>query len=330
MRCLGRLTWSLVPTPSPIATALLSALTRGGRSAGPAYRVRKLLGRRNLVAEATIGGRRILVPLGHDLPVILATHPNYAGNLVRLAVAAGGPVVDIGANVGDTAILIRERSSLPILAIEGDSAYLPLLQANVAEVTDVEVEASYVASDLYAAGVKAQRTVGTAALIPSTAGEPVPMRSLVDIVEDHPRFAAARLVKLDTDGADAAIVVENAGWLGKARPVVFLEYDAQWAARLGDPEPWRAFTALAEVGYGRAVAYVNTGELLLTGHAGDTHLWRDLAGYMTGHGRQHYLDVAVFHDEDAQLADTFIERERAIMTSGTGKSSSVSGAESRP
>lgn len=305
----------VVTSPSPVATAVLATLRAGGARARLAFHARKALAGKGLIARTTLAGRPMLLPLEHDLPVILAEYPNYGRNLGRLAALLAGPVIDIGANVGDTVALIREVADVPCLAIEGDETYLPLLRANLAGLVGVEVEECYVASDLTVAPVTPTRIRGTATLTPTRTAGDVQLRRLDEIIADHPVFSGTtRLVKIDTDGADAAIIVANAGWFADIRPVVFWEYDALWATRLGDPAPWRAFACLAEAGYDRAVVWVNTGELLLVARAGDVDVWRDLAGYMNGPGRQHYLDVAVFHRDDDALAGRFVEGERAALS----------------
>jgi FkbM family methyltransferase len=307
--------------PNRAATALINLCVPESRSvprrvvAKAAQQARRIVTTTaDPLVERRVGGRQILLPLSHELPHFLAAYPHYGQNLVHLvdAVArAKGPrgFVDIGANVGDTIILVRTRSNVPALAIEGDELYGPLLAANLADVHDVEIELSYVASTLSAGRVQAARKIGTAALLPSDSPSALALRPLTEIIAAHPRFRDAGVVKIDTDGADAAIVVANADWFAEARPVVFFEYDSTWAAKLGDREPWRAFGALA--GYGKAIVYVNTGELLLEASVQDETLWRDLARYATSPTRGHYFDVAVFPEEDEGLFRQFLERERA-------------------
>ena len=311
------------PRPSKVATALLNASIAAPRSlrqrvlAKGARRARRLvLAKIDPIVEYTLGGRRVHLPLSHELPAIVAVYPDYGANLVRLVetvVAEKGPrgFIDIGANVGDTIVLVRAGTDVPALAIEGDDRYASLLYANVADISDVEVEASYVSSKLTAGPVQVIRTIGTASLVPSASKSPVTLRTLAEIVADHRRFADAGVVKLDTDGADAAIIVANAEWFAAVKPVIFLEYDGTSAAMLGDPEPWRAFDVLAHAGYRRAVVYVNTGELLMEAAACDTTTWKDLAKYTTLAGRDDYFDVALFADEDTELANRFLAAERA-------------------
>ncbi len=209
-----------------------------------------VIARTDPVVQGSVAGRELLFPLSHDLPLILAAYPYYGQNLINLVAAAArdkGPrgFIDIGANVGDTAVMVRSRVEVPILAIEGDDVYAPLLAANLAGVPNIEIETSYVASAVTVAPVRVSRSTGTAALIPSGGAPSFFPRPLPDIIAAHPRFATSTVVKIDTDGADASIIVANREWFAQVQPIVFFEYDSASACRVGDEEPWRALSALA-------------------------------------------------------------------------------------
>ncbi|GAA3813629.1 FkbM family methyltransferase [Streptomyces chiangmaiensis] len=260
------------------------------------------------------------MPLSHDLPIILAAWPQYSQNIVRLTamtVAARQDVsiVDIGANIGDTAALMRGAVAAPILCVEGDELFLDLLHHNVGQLSDVEVEEAYVATptdDNTDRTHTVQRRAGTAALVPSVSGlTPThPIRPLPEILSSHARFSSPGLLKIDTDGADPRIIVANRELLWQTRPVVFFEFAPLWAAKTGDDNPYRAITALAEVGYEGALVYGNTGELLLVTKVAERHVWRDLGRFTMAHGKGQYYDVAAFHSDDAELFEQAAAAER--------------------
>lgn len=296
-----------VAEPRSLLHRLLSTIALWAR--------RVLTARADPIVEYTLGTRRVLLPLSHDLPLILASCPHYGQNLVRLVevvthAKGSRSFIDIGANVGDTIIVVRAGVDVAALAIEGDERYGSLLAANLADMPDVEIERSYVASSLSTGSIEVRRARGTAALISSDTESSVVLRPLTEILAEHPRFASAGVVKIDTDGADAAIIVANADWFAEIKPVVFLEYDSILAARLGDPEPWRAFEVLAQAGYGQALVYVNTGELLMEAAVTDGSMWRDLASYAASPTRSHYFDVAAFPADDVELFKRFLTDER--------------------
>ena len=98
-----------------------------------------------------LNGIQISVPDDHLLLYIRRTLPDYAENVGRAAAVVerkypGRGLVDVGANVGDTAAVVRSHTGLPILSIEGSPYYFELLQANARSIDDVELECALVDS----------------------------------------------------------------------------------------------------------------------------------------------------------------------------------------
>jgi FkbM family methyltransferase len=252
-----------------------------------------LTGRARL--KAAIGARRALVragdplvryrvgsvdlelPLSHELPFYRHDHPDYDRPVAAIARELGGPVVDIGANVGDTAAAIRTETDVPILCVEGDERFFALLERNARRLGDVELERAFV--DAPSRG-RVERGAGTAHLVEG-AGE-LPAKPLGPVLDEHPRFASPALLKLDTDGMDIAIIDANLELLGRVRPTLFFEYDPHLGAEPG------VFERLHSVGYRTAEWYENTGKLAarvtLPAHLHDDYV---------GHAGARYADVCV-------------------------------------
>lgn len=263
-----------------------TAATAGGRARlKTAIELRKLLVRaRDPLVRFRVGGTELLLPLSHELPFYRTDHPLYGEAVGRIAAALGGPVVDIGANVGDTAAIVRAHSDVPILCVEGDDEFFGLLERNAAGLGDVELERAYVRGSEPEAGPgRVERGRGTARLVgPGAATKP-----LAAILEDHPRFVRPALIKLDTDGMDVPIVMANLALLERIRPALFFEYDPHLGAR---PE---VFVTLCYKGYGKAVAFENTGEYRETFDLADTARAGALHDEYTGHGGTRYADMCV-------------------------------------
>lgn len=224
-----------------------------------------------------IDGVELELPLSHQLPFYRDAHPEYDAPLARIACELGGPVVDVGANVGDTAAAIRVRCGAPVLCVEGDDRFFELLERNAAQLGDVELDRAFVEPP---ARGRVERAHGTARVL--TGEDELPAKSLAQVLEDHPRFAKPALLKLDTDGHDVPILLANLDLLARLRPVLFFEYDPHLGAR---PE---VFPRLQEAGYRTAEWYENTGELATTVTLPD-HRHDDYVG----HGGARYADVCV-------------------------------------
>lgn len=214
-------------------------------------------------------------------PSIETITPLYGEAVGRIAAQVGGPVVDVGANVGDTAAAIRAQTDAPILCIEGDAEFFRLLEVNAAQLDGVELEQAFV--DAPAHG-RVERARGTARLIAGAAA--VRTKPLARVLAEHPRFAEPALLKLDTDGMDVPILLANLDLLGRLRPALFFEYDPHLGA-----EPV-VFERLREIGYAKMHVYENTGE-----HAETVSLPGAIHERYAGHGGARYADVCVFEGD---------------------------------
>ena len=257
----------------------------------------------------SLDGVEISLPLSHDLPSIRRNFPDYSENLGRLAALGAArdgnfSVVDIGANVGDSAAIVRSCCDVPILCIEGDETFIPYLRANVARWNTVEVAPVYVRSSAFdGGGLTVQRVGGTASL--TTGEEELPSQTLAEILARHDRFTAPQLVKIDTDGHDVGIIDSSLSLLASIKPVLFFEFDPALTTEVTGDDAHRVFEELRQIGYSRALFFSNTGELLL---ALDSVAWPEiptLAKYASPQDSVGYFDVCVFGTSDLEFAHTF-------------------------
>jgi FkbM family methyltransferase len=287
---------------------------------------------RDPVIETTVFGVPLLLPLSHELPRHLRNHPEYSSSLARLAAALEldepeACVIDIGANVGDSAALIRSTSTLPVLCVEGDPVFTPLLAHNLRRIADCEFEPSYVATHDRAAhrdrrdGGEApplmtiDRHDGTARLLPTTASpEPAPDRLTIEplaaILKRRPRFRRPGLVKIDTDGNDVAILRAAAALLAEVQPVLYFELDPVLTLAATGYDGSDVFELLGGLGYDDVVVYLNTGPLLLASTV-DNPALGDLVRSLGRPGGIEYVDVAAFPTSRRSLAAAFVDAERA-------------------
>lgn len=172
-------------------------------------------------------GRRLSAPLSHELPYYHALYPTYNKNLVdviRSLPVEGRPprVVDIGANIGDTAAMVLSEIEAELLCIDADPRYFELLRQNI---QDQRVTAVQAAIGAAAGGrVRVERQAGTGSVrLDDTS--PLQMSTLPDLLAQYPQFNAPDLVKIDTDGHDFAIIEGSSEWLASVRPALFYESD---------------------------------------------------------------------------------------------------------
>lgn len=298
-----------------VAAAVLRP--RGQRGLMPrclARRLRKLLVRwGDPLVRYRHFGFELELPLSHQLPVYRQRHPEYDTPLERLARAVGaaypaGTVVDIGANVGDSAALVRAAAPhLAVLCVEGDPGYAALLRRNVARLPGTfAVESALVgAADGEVSG-KVVTAKGTGRL-DAAAGGTMPTLTLATLIARHPELPPVRLVKIDTDGFDWPVLEASAPALARLRPVLFVECDARFYPEGWDPRP--LLRRLADAGYGPCVAFENTGEFHATFDLPDAAALVSVAGTLRARRGSAYLDLAVFPNGEGALASAFVASE---------------------
>jgi len=276
---------------------------------------------------ATVGRYRICLPRGSILNEIQQRYKRYDVALGEIAsvIAAKYPnlrAIDIGANVGDTASLIRRYADIPVLCVEGDPVLMPLLRRNAATLGDgIVIEPSFVGPEGTWVDLSKATALGVnASLVGALAGNAgersTRLRRLESILDDHHDFSAAKLVKIDAEGFDFDIVSHSTSFLGRAKPAVFFEY--QPSLRPYEPQAGvEAIETLQQLGYTAFLYYDNFGNFLIRLRDTDRDKVVDLNSYLEANHRfgtvVHYFDICAFHEEDVDLAEEIRKREIAAI-----------------
>jgi FkbM family methyltransferase len=252
-------------------------------------------------------GATLRIPLSHDLPLNRRAFPLYSENLGRIAAHLSEkfgafPVIDIGANIGDTVAIIHQYTQPPILCIEGEPKFARLLAVNVAsKLPSPVIEPSFVGRG---GGALASLVHdGTARLVNCTAGDGAIIRTkgFEQILDEHPSFQASRLLKIDTDGMDIDILNSAYDWISRQKPVLFFEYDPDLQRAHGD-DGLELLGRLRDAGYHRVLVYENIGDYMFSAELGNETLLSELHEFFSGWQSKRYCDLCVFHREDEDIA----------------------------
>ena len=252
-----------------------------------------------------VQGVSMVLPWSHRLPDYAAANPAYGQNLVDLARLLARPespltVLDVGANVGDSALQILHATDARVMCVEGDPAYLDYLRLNVGDDPRVTIVEGLLAVGEDETAGTAVRSGGTTRFVHGGDGEAMPTVTTTELRKAHPDFADLRLVKSDTDGYDVSLVPAVAAAWKEARPVLFFEYDPE-LTRMAGHEPDQVWTDLESLGYRDVAVWDNGGRPL--GRATTSEIQAktaplDVPGRPWSQART-YWDVAVVHEEDA-------------------------------
>lgn len=252
------------------------------------------------VVRMRIGARDLDLPLSHDLPLHLASSPTYDRELPRIARVlrehgSSFSMIDIGANVGDTAALLTDEvPDARLLCIEGSARYAALLRANVERLgLNVECVQAYCGDGVVSTPMSSDDDRGTGRLRRTLeASQGVNMRTLDEIVAEHPGFERPDLLKVDTDGFDVKVLRGARQLLTRNRPVVFFEFAEALIRDAGD-DPMTIFPMLAQFGYERARVYDHVGIAVGTFDVTDPSLMV-CARQASLVGDAHYCDILVW------------------------------------
>ncbi|WP_310962196.1 FkbM family methyltransferase [Nocardioides terrisoli] len=251
-----------------------------------------------------VHGVRMVLPWSHRLPDYSGPGSVYGQNLVELAAALGGgeaplTVLDVGANVGDSALQVLHAVDARILCVEGDPDYLEFLHLNTDADPRVSIVEALLATDDRGGSLSAVRGGGTTRFEASAGGDGFTTVTVDRLRAEHPDFQRLRLAKSDTDGYDVALVPLIAEAWREQPPVLFFEYDHQ-LSRLAGHDPLAVWDKLATLGYLDVAVWDGGGRALgrTTIDAAPAQ-----AGSLEGRGggrARKYWDVAVAHADDAQ------------------------------
>jgi FkbM family methyltransferase len=261
-----------------------------------------------------LNGRSLALPLSHDLPNNRRVAPIYGDNLRRVCEflrARRGrlTMIDVGANVGDSWVLSSPAEGDRYLLVEASEHWTRLLERNAAGsrgVTRVQAMVSDRCERVNATVVVEQGN-GRVAIGGRDARE-IETVTVDLLVERHPDFARADLLKVDVEGWDDRVLRGAAALMREARPVLFFEHDP---AGSGGNDVDRVFRELADLGYRRFLFYDHRGFLAAAVEAGEWARMADLDAY-AAQLEHYYYDVCAFHASHADLLDAFLAAERGF------------------
>jgi FkbM family methyltransferase len=230
---------------------------------------RRLMGSRTV--RRHVQGVDLLLPWSHMLPDYARTWPRYGQNLVALAAglsdgagadAAPMQVMDIGANIGDSALQIVARTGAKVLCVEGDPYWAGYLRRNVGGNPNVAVEeALLTGADGDWNSSSPVRVNGTTHFVQDEQKlGALPTLSADALRAKHPDFDKVRLIKCDTDGFDPVLVPAAAAAWRDVGPILFFEFDPILCRAADQRDPNAVWAALAELGYTRLAIWDNVGD----------------------------------------------------------------------
>jgi FkbM family methyltransferase len=293
-----------------------AALNGRGETRRWGRRLRRLILKgRDPVVHWEINGRKLELPLSHQLPFYRREFPTYAANLERLAAAIRRELgclamIDVGANIGDSVALAAARDGDTGLLIEGDKRYFELLKRNTAALDGVVCVSTMLSDAPGKVPVRLVTSGGTGQVIDASAGQHALVSSLDCVVKEYPQFRQCNLLKIDVDGYDFRVLRGAAELVRAAQPVLFFEQDPALLDQAKEDAD-AVWDWLVQAGYTSLFIYDHLGFWVGAFPLADTTFFRQLNAY----SRQrpgYYYDVAAFASSHRALEKTFAAGENAF------------------
>jgi glycogen(starch) synthase len=262
-----------------------------------------------------IGRYSLALPLNHQLDAYQKTWKRYDTALGYIAQIVfqkypHAAAIDIGANVGDSAGLIRNYAEVPILCVEGNPEFVSYLEQNAEQIGGVAIAPWFVGKDgdtVAAEQIRSQ--AGTAMIINAVATEGdrlIQVKSLKTLLEEYPTFENFKLLKLDTDGFDFSIIQDSAEIIAENLPILYFEYDIH-SGENSKVESLETLKLLSKIGYEYFAVYDNFGNYLISLSSQDHERFIDLNAYLESNYTKsgtivvYYFDICAFPKCDIDL-----------------------------
>ena len=220
-------------------------------------------------------------------------------------------VVDIGANVGDTACIIKTAEEVPILCIEGDEYIFGFLQKNIAQFQNVTARKLFLGETTKKIRASFEKSGWNLTLKPNeTSTQHVNLTRLDDFIFSEPGWQTFKLVKIDAEGFDCSIVRGATNFLREVHPVIHFEYNRENMDAIGEPGI-DTLLLLSDLGYSQLAVHDPSGRFFCSTTLSEKNFIKDLHDYADSvHGGISHYDITAFHRSDNDLAAEFHEIER--------------------
>jgi FkbM family methyltransferase len=222
-----------------------------------------------------IGEFNVLMPSAHPLPQLSASQP-YRDVCVGIAAKYFGSkypraaILDIGANVGDSAARIATYCKNDLILVEPSPFFSRYLEKNISGFPNkCTVEKVFISPEDTIHG-RLVHWGGTAFFEADVQSPELKAKKLSSFDQ------AICMVKIDTDGNDFAIINKSIDWFERSQPGILFEHQIRTKSDLDQADA--TFENLMKIGYRCFAVFDDPGFLILS--TGDIDILRDLNRYL--------------------------------------------------
>jgi FkbM family methyltransferase len=264
-----------------------------------------------------VGRFTIQVPRASQMAFLYEDHPYFMRQLRALTIILKKKypnlsAIDVGANVGDTACVIKSEADIPIACIEGDDFTYGLLQANIRQLKNVTAYKLFLGEKTASMAASFEKAGWNTTIKPgeSAGSQTIKILSLDDFIAAEKITADWKMMKIDAEGFDCSIIRGAAKFIRDKHPVLTFEYNRDNMDAIGE-KGTGTLAMLRDLGYSQVVFHDASGRFFTATTMSNEGLIRDLLNYADGKdGAIYYFDLTMFHTDDDDIASEFINEER--------------------
>lgn len=166
-------------------------------------------------------------------------------------------IIDIGANIGDTAAMIASYCNSKLLLVEASDYFFEILQKNVSQFPNQINLKKVLVSDGTEVSGALYHWGGTAYFKEENKNVRIKTERLCDLANEN-----TCLVKLDTDGYDFKIILDGISWFSQTKSSILFENQIRSPQELEDAN--RVYQELTAIGYKYFIVWDDPGFHLLS------------------------------------------------------------------
>lgn len=281
--------------------------------------------RENKIVRNTIGEKQFLMNATH-IHNSKFLFESYSKNLIRISKTTinkyqDASIIDVGANIGDSVGLIRTEITSPIICIEGDSFYYDLLKKNLESFENVISIQHYLGESDNTISASPIHEHGTLKLSNDVIdNQKIQIKTLDTLIkETQIDWGNIKLLKVDTDGFDNAIIKGSKNLLKSNKPVIFFEY-SEMHLRENGSNGLDIFPFLVSYDYENIMFYEPNGRFILSTETKNQNLIEQIHDFISNFSNPiQYLDIAAFHKDDMDIFNAILIEEKEINVNTSNK-----------
>lgn len=222
--------------------------------------------------STTIHGKKVLVNFGYPYPFIARMIATFNNPLIELiyqryhAVGKSLNLIDVGASIGDTMLLVFSNCPAMIqnaYCIEAEDGFFRLLQHNLGDFKNVMLFRRMLSSEKGIGKSLVRHHAGTA----SSTGKGTVATTSLDVLSKAEGIGEIDILKIDVDGYDGRVLEGAVKFLRKNSADVIFEWHPTLCLKAGN-DPHAHFEILSKLGYSTFVFFNKFGEFsnFMTGY----------------------------------------------------------------